>query len=463
MANLANAQYELGMASGVRTGLRQNKVDDQADVDREHTLERRKTDDAWTDETRTYARGQRTAADQRSQVQTEDAQLKLNETKQRIQDEGALDFMYELDSGGDPKQAAMRHNMRGMSKIDEDSVQYDPTSKTVKFNADSDGDGTVEPFEYNVPSTINAMERIVGKSKGRYTQVAYGAELFDNQTGKIVASNPKDVTSGGRASDPANRRLFRGGKIFDGNGNLVKDTGTGGSGTRDTTLFNPQTYSKDVTNSLGKLLGGKYDPATDQFDFAGGTQKMVQLTRIAQRQAQRMARYKGAITADMVSGVVADLAQNFDEKAIRAQAVTDAETTVGKDQRDGAVFGLGKIKPKVLKDLQDTAVQNALAKLEADVQTALDAEVVRGVDANTGLHNGGLDEPSGDADDDAEGDADPDDPTATAADNQEAIDWPTDAPPQEKFRNLQRGQGVRNKKTGVIWFIGDDGQLHNRK
>lgn len=464
---LANAQYELGMASGIRSGMRQNKVDSEADVDRTHKLERQTVDDKWTDDTRAYATKQRAQADNRSAIATEDAQLKLEQTKARIQDEGALDFMYELDAGNDPKQAAMRHNMRGMSKIDEDSVQYDQASKTVSFDADSDGDGQVENFKYNVPQTIDAMERITGKNnKDRFMNVTDGSEVLDRRTGKIIATNPKDVTvGGGRASDPKNRRFFRGGKVFDGDGNLVKDTGTAASGGgRDTTLFNPQAYTKQATDALGKMLGGKYDPSTEQFEFSGGTQKMVQLSRIVQRQAQRMLKHKGAISADLVASTVANLAQDFDEKTIRAQ--TRDELQKKADAASGfpgsKVFGLGKVNTKVLKDAGDSAVQDALVNIEAQTQAAMDAEVLRSVDAGTGMNNGGLDEPAADGGDGEIAD-DNVDPTVLPSDSQTAIDWPAEAPPQESFKGLPRGKGIKSKKTGLVWFIGDDGQLHNRK
>lgn len=463
---LGGAVYDLGLAQGYRRGARQAKTDNENEVDRAHTLERRKADDTFTDETRDYAREQRAVTTKAQAQSTEVNAMKLEQTRQRIEDERALDFLYEVDSGVDPAQAAVRHNQFGKSKMNPDTVQYDPDSKIVSFRMDSDGDGQEEDFQYHVPKTIDAMERITGKlKKDRFKPMTDGSQMFDTQTGQVVATNPKDPTA--PTPKPGRHSVYGVGMVDDA-GNVItpeRPRKTGGSGSNadpGLTRFNPQTYTKDVTNELGKLLGGKYDPATDQYSFAGGTKKFQLLTRIAQRHAQKMMKHHGHISAGMVAGVVAELADGFDETAIRAQAKADIEKSIGSDDKEnrdakkifGKEFGLGEVKLSVMKQKQDEAVLAELAKLDAEVGVALEAEVLRGAYFDAG---GGYADPADAAD---QGGGNPDDPTETAADRRPAIDWPADAPPQEKFRGVKSGKGLRNPKTGDIWYMGTDGQLH---
>lgn len=500
MSGLADVAFAVGAQQGMRARTKERKLEGEHDEDRSLALARNAKTDAFTDEARAHTQDQWKQQDTAATNTSEAAKLKLDEQRQRVQDEGALDFLYEIDAGGDPTQAMQRHNSVGRSKMVDGSVQVhqDPEgNKRVSFDMDSEGDGNVKHFDYDVGKTIGALEQITGKNaKDRYLNVPDGGNVFDRRKGVIVASNPKDLTSAA-ANRPKTHVV--GHSLVDDNGKVVfTDRGAGGAGATGVTKFNPQTYSTDVTNSLGRLMGGKYDTATGQFDYGNATKKMTELNRIAQREAQRLIGANGAITAPMIATVVAQQAQDFDPDAIREKVRAEVEAhPSAQTNEEGKFFGLGKVKPDVLKKLQDDAVQSAVVEIGVRTRIALDSEYQRlgSPDAPMGSFDGEPGAPP--ADDEAEtrqevaaaaggdgGDAAGDDfvdPTTTAADYLPAVqpgaapparsapaqrkpgdagDWPADAPPRDKIRALKRGQGL--KKGNVIWFVDENGKLQKK-
>jgi hypothetical protein len=458
--SLTSAAHDLGMARGLRSGQKEVKAERIADEDREHVLERRKADDEWTDQSRVAQTRRLEQQDQAAGVLAEQRAVELEKLKRGIDEEGALDFLYEIEGGIDPVQAAARHNQKGRTRIVPESVRYDASTGEVEFDSpDADGDGVPEKQRFHVANTIDVMEKVTGKNqKDRFMNVPDGGMVLDRRTREIVANNPKDQTAAARASADRPVKLGPRDRLVDPTTGKVRvapiQTGVT---TRTRTLFNEQTYTKDVTNAMGRLLGGKFDPATGQFGFEGATDKMTRLSRVAQRQAQRMLKHGGRISADMVASVIADLGQQFDEKAIREQARVDAETNISPDdaaRRDaGKMFGLGKIKPSVVKQMEDEAVTEALANLEAQVIVALDSEVARlaGSNGEAALPDSGTQEQIDALPDDEEVDDEEigDDPTATAADQQPAV---AQAPP-EAVEYLKKNPHLKEqfqKKYGYL-------------
>lgn len=520
MTGLADVAYRVGTQRGFRAETRQNKVDNQQDEDRSLRLARDAKTDTFVDESRTHTQEQWKQQDAATANATEAGKLKLDETRKRIEDEGALDFLYEIDAGGDPAQAVARHNARGRSKMVDGSVQVHEGpdgNKVVSYDMDSEGDGSVKHFEYDVGKTIGALEQITGKNaKDRFLNVPDGGNVFDRRKGAFVAENPKDPT--GRAATGAPVKVGPKDRLWDpATKKFITQplSGGGGAASAGITKFNPQTYYNDVSNQLGKYLGGKYDPTSQQWDFGGATAKVQVLNRIAQGEAQRLVGAQGAISAPMIATVVAQAADHvvvtdpntkevtyegpFDPDKIRAAVKANIEQHPSAEtNEEGKIFGLGKVKPDVLKHLQDTAVQNAVIEMGVRARIALDGAYQRNGDPNApaGTFEG---EPGGPAPTDeaqvsqdiageqgVDENGDFIDPTTTAADYQPAVDpvtrqpagpaelatppslrrpgdagaLPPDAPPREKLRALKPGQGLR--KGNVIWYIDAKGQLQKK-
>lgn len=443
--DLSGELFGLGVVGGYRDRMKERKAEDEHDEDRAFTLEQRqRTRQQWGEQ------------DKAAKVGAEKSQLDLGSLRDKVEREGAYDFLNDVHAGVNPLMAAARYNQRGVHKIDPNSVKWDPATRNISFSSvdDVDGDGKPDVTQGSIDKMMANAETLLGKQKDRYMNVPDGGSVFDKEKNQFVANNPKDASSRAAGSKvveadkaiigPDGKELWRGPQYGK----------TGGAGDRKISPFNPEGYAKDAQGEFARLVGGKYDPTTMQFDYGGASVKMVPFAQSMQEDVANLnSTAPGKVPPQFIASVYADAANQFDEDAIRAQVRTKANDDVGfvgeNDREQAGLFGgLGKPKASVVKQRENNAVNEARAQLIRKARTAISYESARGNAADA------VSNPSGDS---------------APAERTPAAAPPTSAPPAQSpvqggavppIAAFGRGlPGTRvTFKNGQVWQVGQDGK-----
>lgn len=376
---LANEMFGLGVLQGYDDRQKERKAEREHDEDR-----------AWQGEQRDRTRTQWSQQDKAAGLANDTAQMNNSALRDKMEREGAYEFLQDMQAGVNPTMAAARYNQRGVHKIDPASVKYDRGSGDLTFSSvdDIDGDGKPDVTQGKLPDLMSGAESILGKTKDRYMNTPDGSSVFDKQTGGFVANNAKDqqqrantmkAVKDNEALIDIDPKTGRARVAYSGPQYGKGDAGGG----RKISPFNPEGYAKDAQGEFARLVGGKYDPTTMQFDYGGASVKMVPFAQSMMEDVGHLnATAPGKVPPQFIASAYADAANQFNEDSIRANIAQGADGMVGKSERDdpgvkGLWGGLGKPKDSVVKGLQDKAVEDARRQLIAKARTAISYEAQR--------------------------------------------------------------------------------------
>ncbi|MBX5462034.1 MAG: hypothetical protein IRZ28_13215 [Steroidobacteraceae bacterium] len=351
------AEFSLGLVEGFNRRRHEQQAQQQAQEDRRRRM-------AWEDEQRARQREQWRQEDAARSFDLERRRQELTAMRTKAEREGALDFLYDLDSG-DIDSAVRRYNARGTSKIDPRSVRVE--GRRVWFtHSDTDGDGQPESIHGDLDELIARAERALGREpRKRYTNVPEGGMLFDERTGRVVAENPKDarpvaVRADQALVDPATRQPTYTGPQY---GRPKPSVGSAG---RKPTPFNPETYNRDLQKSFDALFADQTDPKFRE--------RSLPFTQLAFQEARRLnAQMPGQIAPQEIARAVATAVYSFDESQVRKDARERALAEAENSETSwvGDMFDLNKPDPKALRMIEDNAVAAARATALGNLRVQL--------------------------------------------------------------------------------------------
>lgn len=288
-----------------------------------------------------YAKNRQQTLDQRADVtfqqQQQDREASLSATKQlndqertriatQAQQEGMSHVFDALDAGADPEQIMNLYGSTGQHSL-KSLTPVDP--KTGQFTMVGMDGGTFTGTTAQARAAIG-----IQKQQPKLTTVAKGGIAID-PSGKVVADNSEPDRPNYEQTDPTKDTW----KTVNGVRTLVSKgvpkaggaDGESGPGGRKVSPFNPEAYSKEAGDVVGKYYQGVYDPKMGMFSFDPGTRDKATYGMSLAGQLAR--HFNGKLSAQEAGQYAAEVSAEIPtEDEAQTQAVRELGKNANPDQ-----------------------------------------------------------------------------------------------------------------------------------